>query len=99
MSRLIKKHVASEEEKTATLIQRHSRVYYKRLGKYRYVVVFPHLPSIYPKKQGLLIDSENYGIYQGIIESEINGQLLPYEDIPEPIINLIKRELRHGKYL
>jgi len=99
MSRLQKKVIPSEDERVKLLVKRHSRVYYKRLGKYRYVVVFPMLPGIPPYKQGLFINAENNGIFNRVIESEVNGTLLEYEDIPELILNLIKRELYHGGYL
>jgi len=99
MSRLQKKVIPSEEERLKVLVKRHSRVYYKRLGNHRYVVVFPMLPGIFPYKQGLFIDAEYYGFFNRVIESEVNGTLLEYENIPEPVLNLIKRELYHGGYL
>lgn len=104
MSRLQKKIIPTEEDRTLVIVSRYSRVYKKRLGIYRYVVVFPFFPTISGYKQGLMITDEErngipYGIFDKVVEADINGTLLKVEEIPEKIFNLIKRELRHGGYM
>lgn len=104
MSILQKKIIPSKEEHEKKILERYSRVYYSRLGKIRYLVLFPLFPSTNNGKQGLFITDREvngipYGTYGSIKKSEIRGTLMEISEVPEKILNLIRRELRHGKYL
>lgn len=104
MSRLQKKISKAEDETTIKVIERHTKIYRNRIGKYKYIVVFPTFATVNRLKIGLFFNGEEingipYGFFTGVYEDSINGTLIPVEEVPQGIINIIKKELRHGGHL
>ena len=85
-------------------VQRYSKVYHRRLGKYRYILVYPTFAGISGLRQcmvftGETINGKLYGEYCGLKDEQINGTLLNIEEIPESILEIIIKDIRHVGYL
>lgn len=104
MSRLQKKIIKDEDENTISMLERHCKVYRNRIGKYKYVVVFPLAATVNKLKIGLFFTGEElngipYGFFNGVYESSINGTLIPIMEVPKNIVNVLKKEIRRGGHI
>lgn len=66
-------------------------IYSSRIGQYKFVVLFKHLPSVWGRKQCLVYNGDHYkgryvGDFVGMRPSDITGRQMPFSEVPTEII-------------